>query len=144
MKVALYYDIHRSDSFEDVAQRLFLMVQKAIEMDPGGERWLFLDIEPDIDPESDHGWDVREILFNFIPQVLGAHLARFPVGGVNRRGYLWVSGWFANPKQNDDLPPGLQVQGEDGQLGDVVPDPAPVTPWPPVVPDWVKRDLERG
>ncbi len=110
---ALYHRVLAHETFDDAAQQLFELVRFANDRWPGKKRFLYLDIDGHTHPEDGFDWDMREVLLNFIPQVLGDYLSEFPYCDI-KDGKLRIAGSYRNPGQSNDLPPELIIRTAEG------------------------------
>jgi hypothetical protein len=73
--VVIYHVVYSHEGFEESAQILFKLVQRAQRVMPGKPRKLFLDIEGHRNSEGDFDADMFELLTVFIPDFLARFLS---------------------------------------------------------------------
>jgi len=102
--VALYHLVYAYEGFEESAQALFRLVQRAQRVRPGKERKLFLDIEGHRDDEGAFDSDMLELQEHFLLGVLARYLSETHCPLVTARN--------PNP-QDDEIPPLLAIQDRE-------------------------------
>ena len=102
--VALYHLVYADEGFEESAQALFRLVQRAQRVQPGKERKLFLDIEGHRDDEGAFDSDMLELQEHFLLGVLARYLSEIHCPLVTARN--------PNP-QDDEIPPLLAIQDRE-------------------------------
>ena len=104
--VALYHLVCADEGFEESAQALFRLVQRAQRVRPGKERKLFLDIEGHRDNEGTFDSDMLELQEHFLLGVLARYLSEIHCPLVTAR----------NPDpQDDEIPPLLAIQDRESE-----------------------------
>lgn len=105
--IALYHRMLKNEGFEETAETLFKLVQKAAREYPGQPRALFLDIDGHRNSKGGLDHDAWELVSNFVPGMLLPHLKQFSCP-------LYTT---ENPEpQRDDVPHELQIfPGVSGQ-----------------------------
>ena len=104
--VALYHLVYADEGFEESAQALFRLVQRAQRVRPGKERKLFLDIEGHRDDEGAFDSDMLELQEHFLLGVLARYLSEIHCPLVTAR----------NPDpQDDEIPPLLAIQDKESE-----------------------------
>ena len=96
--VAIYHIIYENEGFEESAQNLFKLVQKAQSLSPGKKRKLFLDIEGHRVKEGGFDADMLELQKEFLLGFLSSYLSEIhsPLGDTT------------NPiPQENNIPPEL-------------------------------------
>ena len=73
--VAIYHLVYAHEGFEESAQILFKLVQKAQRMKPGRKRKLFLDIEGHRNSEGSFDADMSELQTDFLMGFLSRFLS---------------------------------------------------------------------
>jgi len=102
--IALYHLVYADEGFEESAQALFRLVQRAQRVRPGKERKLFLDIEGHRDDEGAFDSDMLELQEHFLLGVLARYLSEIHCPLVTAR----------NPDpQDDEIPPLLAIQDRE-------------------------------
>ena len=102
--VALYHIVYKHEGFEESAQALFKLIQRAQSLSPGKKRILYLDIEGHRNSDGSFDNDMFELQDEFLLGFLSPYLSEIHCPIFNA----------ANPKsQENDLPPSLIVK--DGQ-----------------------------
>ncbi len=103
--VALYHRVYAHEGFEESAQFLFKLIQRAQQLQPDKERWLFLDIDGHRNDEGAFDGDMFELQTQFLAGFLSRFLTQFWCPLASAR----------NPKQQDnDIPEVLSIQSEQG------------------------------
>lgn len=101
----IYHCVRADDDFDTAAQSLFGLVRRAQEVDPGGPRYLCLDIEGHRNSKGGFDSDMFELCGEFLLGFLMRYLteATTPLGR------------YSNSKpQDDDIPQTLQITPPDG------------------------------
>ena len=99
--IAIYHRVYEHEGFEQTAQTLFELVQRAEQRFPGRRRRLYIDIDGHRNSQGGFDSEMLEIQTAFLPQVLSRHLCEFST----------PLGHSANPKpQDNDIPPALVIQ----------------------------------
>ncbi len=96
--VALYHIIYQQEGFEESAQTLFKLIQRAQRLNPGKKRILYLDIEGHRNSDGSFDNDMFELQDEFLLGFLSPYLSEIhcPIFDA------------ANPKsQKNDIPPSV-------------------------------------
>jgi hypothetical protein len=103
---ALYHVVYAREGFEEAAQHLFKMVQRAQELQPDRKRVLFLDIEGHRNSKGGFDSDMLELQKDFLIGFLGRFLSeiRCPLAHLRNPG-----------EQDNEIPGTLIVQGQSDQ-----------------------------
>jgi hypothetical protein len=101
--IALYHVMRRTETFEETAGMLWVMVREAARKFPGKSRVLFMDIEghPRKGAQNEYDEDATELI-SFVRAALGPYLAETPWGKTE------------DAPQSDDLPEVIMIPPADG------------------------------
>jgi hypothetical protein len=101
--MALYHVMRRTETFEETAGMLWVMVRETARKFPGKSRTLFMDIEGHHrkGAKNEYDEDATELI-SFVRAALGPFLAETPWGKTE------------DAPQRDDLPDGIVIPPADG------------------------------
>ena len=99
--VALYHIVYEHEGFDESAQNIFKLVQRAQRAQPGKKRKLYLEIEGHRNSDGDLEADMFELLNEFLLGFLSPYLSEIHCPIIN----------ITNTKpQENNLPPALIVR----------------------------------
>ncbi len=103
MTIRLYHRIISTEKFEETAQILINLINKAQQQNPDQPRILYLDITGHRNKLGGYDQDTYELMSEFIPKHLIMWLteAHMPLGKLD------------NPYQMNDVPEGIEITNVD-------------------------------